>query len=73
MQASLDVRGEIVFIGARVQADAALEGPAVSVAAHMQGVQDLVQEDNPTMDAFTGEIVLRGLINFLRLRRRLRG
>lgn len=65
VQASLDVGGEVILISTSVQTDAALERAPITVATHVQGVHDLVQENDATVGALAAQVVLGALIRFL--------
>lgn len=52
------VRGELVAVSAAVTTDVALQWISVSVAAHMDGVHDMVQEEHPTVLTLEGPQLL---------------
>lgn len=48
------VRGELIAVFAAVTTDVALQRISVSVATHVDGVHDMVQEEHPTVLALEG-------------------
>lgn len=50
---------KVVSVSTHVTAHVALEWMLIAVAAHVNGVEDIIQEDNVTMSAFMCELSAR--------------
>lgn len=49
-----NVRGELIAVFAAVTTDVALQRISISMATHVDGVHDMVQEEHPTVLALEG-------------------
>lgn len=59
MLAAGKMAGKIIFVCALVTADVALEWMFVAVAAHVNGVENIVRKVNITMLAFMQDLLVR--------------